>query len=299
MKIYIPRNKPQGSRPGALSENWEVRHGRSKEIRRMQFRADDSLLVADRSVYERSLVADLSMVNRKKPIETLVQSPYSQRYLGGYYFLPGLRIVAHETSIERITSSGNRFGPGSVIHRLVRIEDTELGGRVEIGKGSAIEGSEIGDRTRVKQNSRIRNSHVGANGFIAQGTRVDRTEIGAFAGLERHSRISGASIGSQASIGQDSTLRGPNIDIGDSFTARQHLFVGGDTVIGDQVSVGSHCHIAGNDLIGAESEFGNFVRVARGIMLASPTYAENGEFIRTSNSPIGNMNIGDLFNEEQ
>lgn len=42
----------------------------------------------------------------------------------------------------------------------------------------------------------------------------------------------------------------------------------------------------------------DIVRVARGIHLASPTYAHDGGVITQTNSPIGGLDFGKFFDEE-
>lgn len=214
------------------------------------------------------------------------------RFVGGYVYVRALAAFLHEDfaanhEADNFTGLKGRIGVGAVVGAGVQLgEQAQIGAFVEAQKGAQImDGAQVGDNAVIRKGARIgTDAVVGANSYVGQFALMNHAaQLGTFGVLQHSVTMSPGSIaGTQTSIGRETYL-GSDAYIGDSVTLGRSGYAGPHVVVGEMAHIGDNFHVGENSSIGAESRLGSLVRVAKNVMLVSPTYAEDGAFITTSN----------------
>lgn len=201
----------------------------------------------------------------------------------GYYYVHTLAAFVHEAEIERAESMPDRIGPGVIISKAVRIEDSYIGTNTEIEAGALIINSLIGDNSVIRKRAIVKQSNVGGRSYLGQFSSTVLSTVGSLSMEEKGVTVGpNVTTGRQTYLGQRTHIN-PNAWLDDSVRIGSDGFVGSEVMIGEMFTAGHHLHIGSGAVVGAESEFGSFVRVARDVVLVSPTYAEDGALIMNSN----------------
>lgn len=208
-------------------------------------------------------------------------------YHEGFVYISALGAFVHEDEVERVEENAGAISPGVIIAKAARIDEgVRLSPYVELEKGVTVGTSaSIGERTVLRKGSRVGNgAEIGSLAYVGQFSRIgNRAVVGSMSVVDKEVFIGAdAQIGRQGRVGAGSSLlRDSWLD--DSVHIGSRVHVGKAVSIGEMTSVGDRSHIGDGAMVGAESRLGRFVRVAKGVILASPTEARDGELILQSN----------------
>ncbi|MGZ6004903.1 MAG: DapH/DapD/GlmU-related protein [Candidatus Saccharimonadales bacterium] len=290
MEITVRR--AAGMRKGTFWRPVEHSVAQRQTIEVRQRKGDDTNqpnLVAHRGANIELDALDLLLAgSRQSYTDARIEDPYKKgRFMEGFVYVRALAAFVYKTEVERVENMAGQIGPGAIISKDVRIEPlATIGAYAELESGVHVKvGATIGDNAVVRKGSFVNQGvEVGARSYIGQFTQVNPgAKIGPMSMLDRGVHIAnGAAVGTQGAIGQKGYI-GTNAWLDDSVHVGRHSFVGADAGVGEMTIVGDYSHIGNGSFVGAESRLGDLVRVAPGIMLVSPTYADNGTFIRESN----------------
>ncbi len=217
-----------------------------------------------------------------------IESPYKRGvFVEGFVYVQGLAAFVHKANMEEAEKAGSRIGAGAIIGRGVRLGlGASVGSFTELEAGVCLgTDAQVGDNAVIRKGSIVSaRATIAGQTYVGQRSRigVDAT-IGPMTNIGRGSIVCrGASLGMQDMLGNESYV-GSSASVDDTVRAGKAVQIGHHAIIGEQVVLGSNNHIGARSIIGAESRFADFVRVAPDVMLVSPTYAEEGAFIKESN----------------
>jgi NDP-sugar pyrophosphorylase family protein len=226
--------------------------------------------------------------SRRAYTEARIEDPYKRdRFVEGFVYVRALAAFIHEDKIGKFEKMSGQIGPGAIISKAVEIEErASIGAYVELERGAQVmSGALIGPNTVLRKGVIVgEDTAIGAHSYLGQFSRIGRgVNIGSMSVIERGVEIRpDVDIGRQGNIGLD-TYIGIKAWLDDSVHVGRHSYVGTSTSIGEMTTIGDRLHLGDGATVGAESRFGRFVRVAKNVMLISPTYAADGEFIAQSN----------------
>lgn len=239
-----------------------------------------------------------------KYAQARVESPYHRgEYTEGFVYVRSLAAFVHEDMVEAAEAAGqSRIGPGAVIHKAVKLEETaSVGAYTELeSRVKLLGGATVGDRAVIRKGSVIgEDGRVGSHAYVGQFSRIGKKAVlGSYTVLERGVGVGrNSSIGTQGSVGL-ATYVGHEVQIDDSVTIGRLGFIGNHATIGEMTTAGDHFHMGERSILGAESHLGRFVRIARGVILASPTEAPDGASLMHSNIFMG-TELGRLNGSEE
>ncbi|TXG78202.1 hypothetical protein E6P97_00150 [Patescibacteria group bacterium] len=237
--------------------------------------------------YETGPLDELDVLLAERYVETRVEDQYKRgKYREGYYYLRSMGVFAHESVVERVEELTGRIEPGAIIAKETRVHpDAYIESGVELEQGVRVKhGARIGRGSVVRKGSIIaEDAAVGALAYVGQFSRIGgRATVGAMSIVGREVAIADdALLGRQNVVGMQSyVMNGAWLD--DSVTLGKNVHVSRNASIGEMTKIGANSHIGESSMVGAESQLGRFVRVGRGVFLASPAIASDGEAILTS-----------------
>lgn len=231
----------------------------------------------------------------KDTIEARIEDTYEPgKFVEGFVYIKALAAFVHRTEVARIEAQPQKISAGCIIAEGVRLRgDSHIGIGTELERGVQLHNASIGDNSVVRKGSIVVNAAIGGLSYIGQFTKVTSATVGSMYQGGRHVVISsGAEIGTQNRYGLQTHIS-RNAFVDDTVRIGAHGFIGADATIGEMFTAGPHLHVGEGAVIGAESEFGSFVRVARNIILASPTYASDGAVLMATT--IGQRRANDSY----
>lgn len=202
------------------------------------------------------------------------------KFVDGFVYIHALGAFVHKSEVAKIESQHEKISAGCIVAEGARIiGDSHIGANTELERSVIIADSTIGDKSIVRKGSRVERSAIGGLSYVGQFMYVKDSRVGSMYKGDRNVVLGrNTEVGRQNQHGANSVIK-HDAWLDDSVRIGANSFIGAGAQIGEMFHAGVQLHVGEGAVVGAESRFGSFVRVGRNVILASPTFAEDGALL--------------------